>query len=83
MAAVHVEDRVSPKRCGHVAGRQVIARDATAGNVRAAPDNRRRGPRDYFAGLGVPADGCWAGGLAAGGASGGIACGFNAGALRG
>ena len=41
VAAIHIEDQVSPKRCGHVAGKQVIALEEAAGKIRAACDARR------------------------------------------
>ncbi len=40
-AAVHLEDQVFPKRCGFLAGKQVIAMEAMAPKVRAACDARR------------------------------------------
>ena len=36
VAGIHIEDQVAPKRCGHVAGREVIAIDEAAGKIRAA-----------------------------------------------
>ena len=36
VSAIHLEDQVAPKRCGHVAGKQVIAMDEAAGKIRAA-----------------------------------------------
>jgi len=36
VAAIHLEDQVAPKRCGHVAGKQVVSRDEAAGKIRAA-----------------------------------------------
>lgn len=39
IAALHLEDQVSPKRCGHMAGKDVIDRDEAAGRVRAAVDS--------------------------------------------
>jgi 2-methylisocitrate lyase-like PEP mutase family enzyme len=38
VAGVHLEDQVSPKRCGHVAGRVVISFEEAVGKVRAAVD---------------------------------------------
>jgi 2-methylisocitrate lyase-like PEP mutase family enzyme len=35
-AAIHIEDQVSPKRCGHVAGKQVIPLREAVGKFRAA-----------------------------------------------
>src|SRR5688572_16455588 len=40
VAGLHMEDQVSPKRCGHVAGRLVIGLDEAVGKVRAAVDAR-------------------------------------------
>lgn len=36
VAGVHLEDQVLPKRCGHVAGRQVVGLDEAVGKMRAA-----------------------------------------------
>jgi len=36
VAAIHIEDQVIPKRCGHVAGRRVIPVDEACGKFRAA-----------------------------------------------
>ena len=36
VAAIHLEDQVAPKRCGHVAGKQVVSREEAAGKIRAA-----------------------------------------------
>ena len=35
-AAIHLEDQVAPKRCGHVAGKQVIPVEEAVGKYRAA-----------------------------------------------
>jgi 2-methylisocitrate lyase-like PEP mutase family enzyme len=40
-AALHIEDQVFPKRCGFLAGKQVIAMDEMIPKVRAACDARR------------------------------------------
>lgn len=40
VAGIHIEDQVSPKRCGHVAGRLVIALEEAVGKIRAAADTR-------------------------------------------
>lgn len=40
VAAIHIEDQVSPKRCGSVAGKEVIGVDEMAGRIRAAVDAR-------------------------------------------
>lgn len=41
VAAIHIEDQVAPKRCGHLDGKQVIARDDFAGKIHAAVQARR------------------------------------------
>jgi 2-methylisocitrate lyase-like PEP mutase family enzyme len=41
VAALHIEDQVAPKRCGHLAGHQVIPRGEFAGKIRAAVEARR------------------------------------------
>ncbi len=40
-SAIHIEDQVFPKRCGFLAGKQVIAMEAMVPKVRAACDARR------------------------------------------
>uniref|UniRef100_A0A7S1NN42 Carboxyvinyl-carboxyphosphonate phosphorylmutase n=1 Tax=Eutreptiella gymnastica TaxID=73025 RepID=A0A7S1NN42_9EUGL len=39
-AAIMLEDQVSPKRCGHVAGKQIVGREEAAARIRAAVDAR-------------------------------------------
>ena len=41
VAALQLEDQVSPKRCGHMLGREVIGRDEMVGKIKAAVDARR------------------------------------------
>ena len=41
LAAMHIEDQVNPKRCGHVAGKVVIPIEEAVGKIRAALDARR------------------------------------------
>lgn len=41
VAALHLEDQISPKRCGHYAGKEVITADEMLGKLRAARDARR------------------------------------------
>lgn len=36
VAAIHIEDQVSPKRCGHVSGKQIIPLEEAVGKFRAA-----------------------------------------------
>ena len=40
VAAVHIEDQESPKRCGHLDDKRVIAGDEMCGKIRAAVDAR-------------------------------------------
>lgn len=40
VAALHLEDQVAPKRCGHLVGHEVIPRGEFAGKIRAAVDAR-------------------------------------------
>jgi 2-methylisocitrate lyase-like PEP mutase family enzyme len=46
-AAIHIEDQVAPKRCGHVAGKQIIAMEEMAGKLRAADRVRRELDPDF------------------------------------
>ncbi|WP_236827496.1 MULTISPECIES: oxaloacetate decarboxylase [unclassified Blastococcus] len=41
VAALQLEDQVSPKRCGHMSGKQVIPTDEMVGKIRAAVAARR------------------------------------------
>jgi 2-methylisocitrate lyase-like PEP mutase family enzyme len=40
VAGVHLEDQVIPKRCGHLAGKQVVPVDEAVAKIRAAADAR-------------------------------------------
>ncbi|RYY93875.1 MAG: carboxyvinyl-carboxyphosphonate phosphorylmutase, partial [Comamonadaceae bacterium] len=40
VAALHLEDQVAPKRCGHLAGKRVIGADEMVDRVKAACDAR-------------------------------------------
>lgn len=40
-SAIQIEDQVAPKRCGHMAGKQVIEMSEMVGKIRAALDARR------------------------------------------
>lgn len=42
VAGVNIEDQVFPKRCGHMAGKQVIPAEEMAGKIRAMVDVRTR-----------------------------------------
>jgi 2-methylisocitrate lyase-like PEP mutase family enzyme len=41
VAAFHIEDQVSPKKCGHYEGKQVISTAEMVGKIKAAVDTRR------------------------------------------
>ena len=41
VAAIHIEDQVAPKKCGHMAGKQVIPAEEMQQKLRAAVDARR------------------------------------------
>ncbi|WP_046114314.1 isocitrate lyase/PEP mutase family protein [Aquincola tertiaricarbonis] len=41
VAAIHLEDQVSPKRCGHLDGKEVVARADFVSRIRAAVEARR------------------------------------------
>jgi 2-methylisocitrate lyase-like PEP mutase family enzyme len=41
IAGLHIEDQVSPKRCGHLAGKEVIPADEFVSKIRAAAEARR------------------------------------------
>lgn len=41
VAALHLEDQVWPKRCGHLAGKEVVPREEMVAKIRAAIEARR------------------------------------------
>jgi isocitrate lyase len=41
VAAVHIEDQTTPKRCGHIAGKQVVSREQARSRFEAAVDARQ------------------------------------------
>lgn len=40
VAAIQLEDQVSPKRCGHMIGREVVSKEEMLGKIKAAVDAR-------------------------------------------
>ena len=46
-AAIHIEDQVAPKRCGHVAGKQVVPMEEMVGKLRACDQVRRELDPDF------------------------------------
>jgi len=47
LAGMHLEDQVAPKRCGHVAGREVVDRAEAIGKIRAAHATRQALDPDF------------------------------------
>ena len=47
-AGMNIEDQVFPKRCGHMAGKEVIAAKEMAGKVRACADVRNCLDKDFI-----------------------------------
>jgi methylisocitrate lyase len=48
VAGMNLEDQVFPKRCGHMAGKEVISADEMAGKVRACADVRDKLDKDFI-----------------------------------
>ncbi len=48
VAGMNIEDQVFPKRCGHMAGKEVIGADEMTGKVLACADVRDRLDRDFI-----------------------------------
>ena len=46
-AGMNVEDQVFPKRCGHMAGKEVVSAEEMAGKIRAVASVRDRLDRDF------------------------------------
>jgi 2-methylisocitrate lyase-like PEP mutase family enzyme len=47
VAGIHIEDQVMPKRCGHVAGKQVVSIEEAVGKYRAADAARKEIDPDF------------------------------------
>ncbi|AFK19771.1 isocitrate lyase/PEP mutase family protein [Haloferax mediterranei ATCC 33500] len=41
VAAIHIEDQTTPKRCGHIAGKQIISREKARARFEAAVDAKQ------------------------------------------
>ena len=41
VAAFHLEDQISPKKCGHYEGKQIVSKAEMVGKIKAAVDTRR------------------------------------------
>jgi methylisocitrate lyase len=48
VAGMNIEDQVFPKRCGHMAGKEVIGSDEMAGKIQACADARNRLDKDFI-----------------------------------
>ncbi len=48
VAGMNIEDQVFPKRCGHLAGKEVIPAEEMAGKVKACADVRDRLDKDFI-----------------------------------
>ena len=48
VAGLNIEDQVFPKRCGHMAGKEVISAEEMAGKIRACVDVRNRMDKDFI-----------------------------------
>jgi methylisocitrate lyase len=48
VAGMNIEDQVFPKRCGHMAGKEVISAEEMAGKVQACADVRKRLDKDFI-----------------------------------
>src|SRR5215831_17420096 len=47
VAGMNLEDQVFPKRCGHMAGKEVITAEEMAGKIQACSDARNRLDKDF------------------------------------
>ncbi|MCE5269349.1 MAG: isocitrate lyase/PEP mutase family protein [Planctomycetaceae bacterium] len=47
-AGMNIEDQIFPKRCGHMAGKEVISAEEMAGKIRACSDVRNRLDKDFI-----------------------------------
>ena len=48
VAGMNIEDQVFPKRCGHMAGKEVIPADEMAGKIKACAQVRNRLDKDFI-----------------------------------
>lgn len=48
LAGMNIEDQIFPKRCGHMAGKEVISAEEMAGKVKACADVRDRLDKDFI-----------------------------------
>jgi methylisocitrate lyase len=48
IAGMNIEDQIFPKRCGHMAGKEVIPAEEMAGKVKACADVRNKLDKDFI-----------------------------------
>src|SRR5499427_758331 len=48
VAGMNIEDQIFPKRCGHMAGKEVISADEMAGKIQGCADVRNRSDKDFI-----------------------------------
>ncbi len=63
VAGIHLEDQVAPKRCGHVAGKQLISIEEAVGKYRAVDHVRREMDPDFVLIARTDARGALGGGI--------------------
>lgn len=63
IAGIHIEDQVTPKRCGHVSGKELIPIEEAAGKYRAAAKVRDEYDKDFVLIARTDARGAVGGGL--------------------
>jgi 2-methylisocitrate lyase-like PEP mutase family enzyme len=63
IAGIHIEDQVTPKRCGHVSGKELIPVEEAVGKYRAAVRARDEYDRDFLLIARTDARGAFGGGL--------------------
>lgn len=63
VAGIHLEDQVTPKRCGHVSGKELIPLEEAVGKVRAAVKTRDEYDPDFLLIARTDARGAVGGGL--------------------
>ncbi|QQK77811.1 isocitrate lyase/PEP mutase family protein [Salicibibacter cibarius] len=63
VAGVHIEDQIMPKRCGHVAGRQLVPIEEAVSKYKAANDARNELDPDFLLIARTDARGAYNGGI--------------------
>jgi 2-methylisocitrate lyase-like PEP mutase family enzyme len=63
VAGIHLEDQVTPKRCGHVSGKELIPLEEAVGKIRAAVKTRNEYDPDFVLIARTDARGAVGGGL--------------------